>query len=124
MILRGDPAGPLAVPAALSGGSMRVWRVWVVPLALLFAIWGCTSPITLVGSVEPAAVEPSALAPSPALAPGPAPALAPRSCSRGSSRTPFPGSDPTRHGRTGRGTTFPSPRRRAGSTATGSGAWR
>ncbi|WP_329085182.1 polysaccharide deacetylase family protein [Streptosporangium sp. NBC_01469] len=59
MILRGDPAGPLAVPAALSGGSMRVWRVWrvwVVPVALLFALWGCTSPIALVGSVEPATV--------------------------------------------------------------------
>ncbi|GAA4188693.1 hypothetical protein GCM10022252_24370 [Streptosporangium oxazolinicum] len=56
MILRGDPAGPLAVPAALSGGSMRVWRVWVVPLASLVALWGCTSPITLVGSLEPATV--------------------------------------------------------------------
>ncbi|WP_436760148.1 polysaccharide deacetylase family protein [Streptosporangium sp. V21-05] len=77
MILRGDPAGPLAVPAALSGGSMRVWRVWVVPVALLFAIWGCTSPITLVGSVEPAAVAPPALPPAPVPAPAPVPGLGP-----------------------------------------------
>ncbi|MFF3439836.1 polysaccharide deacetylase family protein [Streptosporangium sp. NPDC002721] len=76
MILRGDPAGPLAVPVTLSGGSMRVWRVWAVPVALLFAIWGCTSPITLVGSVEPAtlgppvAAEPSPPVPVPAPVPG------------------------------------------------------
>ncbi|WP_440098674.1 polysaccharide deacetylase family protein [Streptosporangium sp. H16] len=73
MILRGDPAGPLAAPAALSGGSMRVWRVWVVPVASLFAIWGCTSPIALVGSVEPATVTPAVLArpaPAPAVSPG------------------------------------------------------
>ncbi|MER5645760.1 polysaccharide deacetylase family protein [Streptosporangium sp. NPDC002524] len=75
MILRGDPAGPLAVPAALSGGSMRVWRVWVVPVALLFAIWGCTSPITLVGSVEPATAPPPAPASTPA--PAPTPGLGP-----------------------------------------------
>lgn len=77
MILRGDPAGPLAVPVALSGGSMRVWRVWVVPVALLFAIWGCTSPITLVGSVEPATVPPPAPVSAPAPTPTPAPGLGP-----------------------------------------------
>ncbi|MGS2640860.1 polysaccharide deacetylase family protein [Streptosporangium sp. LJ11] len=76
MILRGDPAGPLAVPAALSGGSMRVWRVWAVPVASLFAIWGCTSPIALVGSVEPATVTPAVLA-GPAPAPAAAPGLGP-----------------------------------------------
>ncbi|MER6831262.1 polysaccharide deacetylase family protein [Streptosporangium sp. NPDC000563] len=56
MILRGDPAGLLAVPAMLSGGSMRVWRVWIVPVASLLALWGCTSPVTMVGSVERATV--------------------------------------------------------------------
>ncbi|MEU8379880.1 polysaccharide deacetylase family protein [Streptosporangium sp. NPDC048865] len=87
MILRGDPAGPLAVPAALSGGSMRAWRLWVVPVALLFAIWGCTSPIALVGSVEPATVTPPGL-------PGPAatsvPTGTPTGAPPGGGPSPYP----------------------------------
>ncbi|MGJ6962157.1 polysaccharide deacetylase family protein [Streptosporangium sp. G11] len=78
MILRGDPAGPLAVPAALSGGSMRGWRVWAVPVVLLLTLWERTSPIALVGSVEPATVVFPAIAgpagferPVPSGSPGP-----------------------------------------------------
>lgn len=56
---------------------MRLWRVWVVPVALLFALGGCTSPITLVGSLEPATVTPTASGPVSRPVSGPASGTAP-----------------------------------------------
>jgi len=62
---------------------MRLWRVWIVLVVSLLALWGCTSPITMVGSVEqatmtsPALKEPAGLGkPAPVTVPGLGPGAA------------------------------------------------